>query len=55
MKQRGRQTFIAACYFSVTAEGKGTPTPKQDEILTQSLRVNALENALEGRRRGVRA
>src|SRR5215207_10934514 len=48
MKQRGRSTFIAACYCSVSAEGKGTSTPKQDEILAQSLRVNALA----GRRRG---
>ena len=32
MKQRVRSTFIAACYFSVSAEGKGTRTPKQDEI-----------------------
>jgi hypothetical protein len=31
------------------------PCTKQDEILAQSLMIKALENALEGRRREVRA
>jgi hypothetical protein len=36
MKQRVHRTFNAACYCSVTAGGKGTPTPKQDQISAPS-------------------